>query len=84
MSDVARADLCVLNSCAVTQSAERKSRRRLRALAVALGLVAVLTWGWFGGGGREVAADGLRKAADIFDGGARPSPKASGDPVQLP
>lgn len=30
--DAARADLCVLNSCAVTQLAEHKSRRRLRAL----------------------------------------------------
>jgi len=32
VSDAAQADLCVLNSCAVTQLAERKSHRRLRAL----------------------------------------------------
>jgi threonylcarbamoyladenosine tRNA methylthiotransferase MtaB len=31
--DAARADLCVLNSCAVTAAAAAKSRRRLRALA---------------------------------------------------
>ena len=54
-------------------------RRRLRALAVTLGLVAVLAWGWWGGGGREVAADGLRKAADVFDGRAS---TAAGRPVQ--
>jgi threonylcarbamoyladenosine tRNA methylthiotransferase MtaB len=32
VSDAAQAEVCVLNSCAVTRLAERKSRRRLRAL----------------------------------------------------
>jgi threonylcarbamoyladenosine tRNA methylthiotransferase MtaB len=33
VSDASRADVCVLNTCAVTAGAERKSRRRVRALA---------------------------------------------------
>ncbi len=32
VSDAAQADVCVLNTCAVTAGAERKSRRRVRAL----------------------------------------------------
>jgi threonylcarbamoyladenosine tRNA methylthiotransferase MtaB len=33
VSDAAQADVCVLNTCAVTAEAERKSRHRVRALA---------------------------------------------------
>jgi len=33
VSDPARADVCVVNTCVVTAAAERKSRRRVRALA---------------------------------------------------
>jgi threonylcarbamoyladenosine tRNA methylthiotransferase MtaB len=33
ISDAAQADVCVLNTCAVTAGAERKSRHRIRALA---------------------------------------------------
>jgi threonylcarbamoyladenosine tRNA methylthiotransferase MtaB len=33
VGDPAQADVCILNTCAVTAEAERKSRRRIRALA---------------------------------------------------
>lgn len=49
VSDCERADLCVLNSCAVTRAAAGKSRRRLRALRRANPAIRLVLTGCYAG-----------------------------------